>query len=206
MALQQNNYFLCHSFTVLRFFYIGEIVHEKNTIKNHLSRQKLNPMYCLSRLSKPQCNETKLLFTFRFSISKKTDYSEIKYIISASWITTFHFLWNILNWSSIFFNDFEVTLLIIFIQHPITQYVLNTDLELPISLFLNIIKPPHSLMVKFKRMRNGNLQLGVVTMGLPVQMNPNAGHCKSMSWLGFVNVRYRNILKKEHMNVTYHMG
>lgn len=82
-------------------------------------------------------------------------------------------------------NDFEVTLLITFIQHPITQYILNTDLGLPISLCLNInqniTKAPHSLMVKFKGMRNGNLQLGVVAMGLPVQMNPNAGHCKSVS-------------------------
>lgn len=29
-------------------------------------------------------------------------------------------------------------------------------------------------------------------MRLPIQMNPNTGHRKSMSGLGFVNIRYRN--------------
>lgn len=43
-------------------------------------------------------------------------------------------------------------------------------------------------------------------MRLPIQMNPNTGHRKSMSGLGFVNIRYRNTLKKETIKViTLHV-
>lgn len=45
-------------------------------------------------------------------------------------------------------------------------------------------------------MRDGYLQLGVVILGFPVQVDPDAGHGKRMSRLGLVNVWNWNTLEE----------
>lgn len=52
------------------------------------------------------------------------------------------------------------------------------------------------LVVEFQRVRDGYLQLGVVILGFPVQVDPDAGHGKGMSRLGLVNVWNRNTLEE----------
>lgn len=51
-------------------------------------------------------------------------------------------------------------------------------------------------MMEFQGVRDGYLQLGVVILGLPVQMDPDAGHGKRMSRLGLGNVWNWNTLKE----------
>lgn len=52
------------------------------------------------------------------------------------------------------------------------------------------------LMMEFQGVRDGYLQLGVVILGLPVQMDPDAGHGKRMSRLGLGNVWNWNTLEE----------
>lgn len=51
-------------------------------------------------------------------------------------------------------------------------------------------------------MRDGYLQLGVVILGFPVQVDPDAGHGKRMSRLGLVNVWNWNTLEKGRFRTT----
>lgn len=52
-------------------------------------------------------------------------------------------------------------------------------------------------MVEFQGVRDGYLQLGVVILGFPVQVDPDASHGKRMSRLGLVNVWNWNTLEKD---------
>lgn len=49
-------------------------------------------------------------------------------------------------------------------------------------------------MVQLQRVRDGDLQLGVVILSFAVQVDPDAGHGKRVSRLGFVDVRNWNTL------------
>lgn len=51
-------------------------------------------------------------------------------------------------------------------------------------------------MVELQGVRDGYLQLGVVILGFPVQVDPDAGHGKRMSRLGLVNVWNWNTLEE----------
>lgn len=44
-------------------------------------------------------------------------------------------------------------------------------------------------MVQLQRVGDGDLQLGVVVLSFAVQVDPDAGHGKGVSRLGFVDVR-----------------
>lgn len=52
-------------------------------------------------------------------------------------------------------------------------------------------------MVQFQGVRDGYLQFGVVILGFPVQVDPDASHGKGMSRLGLVNVRNWNTLEED---------
>lgn len=64
-------------------------------------------------------------------------------------------------------------------------------------------------MMEFQRVRDGYLQLGVVTLGFPVQVDPDASHGKRMSRLGLGNVWNWNTLEERsiqnYFNVTEHI-
>ena len=55
------------------------------------------------------------------------------------------------------------------------------------------------LVVQFQRVRYGYLQLGVVVLGLAVQMDPDARHSEGVSGLGLVNVWDWNALGESAM-------
>lgn len=52
-------------------------------------------------------------------------------------------------------------------------------------------------MVQFQGVRDGYLQFGVVILGFPVQVDPDASHGKGMSRLGLVNVWNWNTLEED---------
>ena len=59
-------------------------------------------------------------------------------------------------------------------------------------------------MVQFERVGDGDLEFGVVILGLAVQVDPDASHCKGVGRLGLVDVWYRDTLET-HIHTLGHL-
>lgn len=61
-------------------------------------------------------------------------------------------------------------------------------------------------MMKLQRVRDGNLEFGIVVLSFTVQMDPDAGHGEGVCGLRFVDVRDRNTLHRKHNQLTSQHG
>ena len=61
-------------------------------------------------------------------------------------------------------------------------------------------------MVQPERVGDGDLQLGVVALGLAIQVDPDAGHGKRVRGLGLVDVRDGDTLRRREQESRRRRG